>query len=485
MNRKIALPFALLLATFSLASCSGPKPGTIIPGGGGGGNASVSLSISDAPPANTALMSFTLPVLGVTLTPSGGGAQVSLFSSNPSANYELTRLQSDSDLIATNVSAAAGTYTAINVTVAGPSAVFVNSSGAQIGTCANGAICSIQGNAATITFSFPAGSPLVLTANQNQWLGLDFNYNNAIVTTNGIGIDVTQPSVLTALTTPPVNIPTGASANVDDFTGVVTAVSSSSITIQSTARGSLTASISSTITVNDPQGLCSGGGTLSCIRTGSVVSLQGVLTNTGLVNGTELDVIDASTTPADEVEGILYTTSCNGASTVGLILSDSAILAASSPLKSAGFGTNVCLTLAPVAIFAIDDGILTNQGVPLSGFTNSGDLVIGQTIRAKVSNALSGTNVINATASALILRFSRFTATVNSVTDPTFSISNLPVYFGPLGTPIVQTYPNGTIFEGVTGVANLQNPQTVSISALYLNPAISLQPFQAAKIRVP
>jgi hypothetical protein len=472
----------LLLTAFSITSCSGPKT-QCTTNCVQQGTASVSISITDTPPANTSIMSFTMPILGVTLTPSGGGSKVPLFSPSSAANFELTRLQSDSDLVATNVSVAAGTYTAVNVTVAAPSAVLFNGSGAAIGSCANRAACSLpQGSPGTITFTFPSGSPLVLTANQKQWLDLDFNYNNAIVSTSAsVTIDATQPNVLTALATPLTGVPSGDFANIDDFTGQVTALSSSSITIKSTVRGSLTASITSSIPVNDPQFQCSGGGTLSCIKTGSIVSLQGVLTKAGVISGTELDVIDVSTTPADEAEGTIYTnTSC--ASGFGMILSDSIILS-SSPLASAGFGQNVCLTLGTNATSAVDTGILTNQGVPITGFSG---LFAGQTVRVKVTSAVSGTNVINATASALILRFSRLTATVNSVTSPTFTITGLPVYFAstPTTTPAVQTYLNATIFEGVSGIGSLTTGP-VSISALFLNPTTSSQPFQAAKVRVP
>src|SRR5215467_6657177 len=281
MNRRKALSFAILLATLAVASCSGPKNVVTCPGGNCGGNASVSLSISDSAPANTSIMSFTSPIMGITLTPSAGGSAVSLFGPSSPANFELTRLQSDSDVVATNVSVTAGTYSALNVTIAASSAVLFNGSGAAIGSCSNGAPCSISGNAATITLTFT--SPLVLTANQSQWLGLDFNYNNAVVSTSSsVSLDLTQNNVLTALTTPLIGVPTGDFSSVDDFTGQVTAISNSSITIQSTVRGSLTASInSSTIPVNDPQSQCTGGAAFSCIKMGSIVSLQGVLTNTG------------------------------------------------------------------------------------------------------------------------------------------------------------------------------------------------------------
>ncbi len=470
---------------FILTSCSGQKSSVCTVNCGGSGNSSLSLTISDTPPAGTSILSFTLPVLGISLTPSGGGSQVSVFSSNPSTDFELTRLQSDSNLISTKVPVAEGKYTAVNVTVAAPSAVFINASGSTVGSCVAGKVCQLTGSATTITYTFPTGSPLVLTANANQWLNLDFNYSNAIVATNGIGLDVTQKGVLTASTTVPTGIPSGDVANIDDFTGAVTALSTSSITLESSVRGTLTASISSTIPVYDPQSQCQGQGTgsLSCIGVGSIVSLQGVLSNAGVVSGTSLDVIDASTTPADEVEGTIYPSTCNGAGSYGMVLSDSVIFTSGSPLTSANFGAGVCLTLSQAASFAIDDGILTGQGVPIVGFTNSSNLLEGQTVRAKVTGAATGANGINVTATALILRFSRLTGTVNSVSGSILTINGLPTYLT-TGSLQALTYPNVTILEGATGLSSLSG-DTVSFSALYLDSPPATNPFQAAKVRVP
>jgi hypothetical protein len=327
-----------------------------------------------------------------------------------------------------------------------------------------------------------------LTSNTHQWLDLDFNYNNAIVTTNGIGINMLQANVLTATTTVPTGVPSGDFANVDDFTGHVTAVSSSSITLSSTVRGSLTATISSSTPVFDPQVQCSGGvGSLSCIGVGSIVSLQGVLTNTGAIVATSLDVIDKATSPADEVEGTIYPSSCNGGSNFGMILSDSSIATSGSPLASAGFGSGICLTLNPTVSFVVDLGILTGQpGVPITnaGFFNSNDLLAGQTVRAKITGAATGTNGTNATATAMILRFSRLTGTFGTLSGTGFTINGLPTYITAFAAPPeVQTYTNATLFEGAANVTSLSG--TVSISALFYNPVggPTTGPLQAAKVR--
>jgi uncharacterized protein DUF4382 len=483
MNSRKYLVFAVFAAVLSLSSCSGLH-NRCVTNCGGNGNASLSVSISDTPPTNTTVLSFTLPIVGISLT-SSSGSQVSVLSSGTASNFELTRLQSDSDVIVTNASVAAGTYTAVNVTVGAASGIFINNTGAAIGACAAGSVCGIPSG---VTTTITAPINLTLTSDAHQWLDLDFNYNNAIVTTGGIGINMQQSGVLTATTAVPTGVPSGDFAFVDDFTGRVTAVTSSSISLTSTVRGSLTATINGSTVVFDPQSpaQCSGGtATLSCIQKGSIVSLQGVLTNTGAIVATSLDVIDASTTPADEVEGTIYPSNCNGGSNFGLIISDSSIITSGSPLASAGFGSGVCLTVSPSATFPVDFGILTGQpGLPVTGFTNANDLLAGQTVRAKITGAATGTNsLIDATATAMILRFSRLTGTVGTVSTTGFTISGLPSYITAFTTAAqVQTYQNATILEGVS-TSGLQG--TASISALFFNPSTSptTGPLQAAKVR--
>jgi len=486
-SRKYVI-FAVFAAILSLSSCSGVK-NRCVTNCTPSGNASLSVSISDTPPTNTTVLSFTLPIVGISLT-SSSGSQVSVLSSGTAANFELTRLQTDSDVVVTNASVAAGTYTAVNVTVGASTGTFINNTGGAVGACAAGSVCGIpSGVTTTITFTFPAGSPLVLSSGAHQWLDLDFNYNNAIVTTGGIGIDMQQANVLTATSAVPIGVPSGDFAFVDDFTGRVTAVSSSSISLTSTVRGSLTATINSSTQIFDPQSTqCTSTGgvaTLACIKPGSIVSMQGVLTNTGVVIATSLDVIDSATTPVDEVEGTIYPSNCNGGANFGMIISDSSIVTSGSPLATAGFGSGVCLTVSPTATFPVDFGILTGQpGLPVTGFTNANDLLAGQTVRAKITGAATGTNsLINATATAMILRFSRLTGTVGLVSTTGFTISGLPSYITAFTTAAqVQTYQNATLTEGVSA-SGLQG--TASISALFFNPSTSpiTGPLQAAKVR--
>jgi Domain of unknown function (DUF4382) len=485
MNSKRFL-FVLGMVTFAgLNSCSGLGNKCTTNCGGGTGNASLSLTISDTTPTNASVVSFSLPIIGITLT-SSSGSKVSVFSPSSATNFELTRLQTDTNLIANSVSVAAGTYTAVNVTVSAPSGVYINSTSAAIGSCVASGICALTGSAATITYTFP--SAVTLTANGNQWIDLDFDYNNAVVSSSsGLSIDVTQASVMTATSTVPTGVASGAFANLDDFTGAVTAISSSSITVESSLRGSLTATVNSSTQVIDPLGQCTSAA-LSCIQTGSIVSLQGVLSTAGVPTATSLDVIDVSTSPADEVEGIIYPSSCNGGSNYGMILSDSTIFTSGSPLLSAGFGAGVCLTLSSTVVFNVDTGLLTQTGTAsgsnFPGFTGTQDIFAGQVVRAKITDAASSSSTINASATTLILRFSRLTGTVSTTAGVTgFTITNLPPYLGTTFStaPTVLTS-TATLVEGAGSVGDLTG--TVSMSALYLNASDGAQYwFEAQKVR--
>jgi hypothetical protein len=487
MRAKALLTFPTLAAVLTLTSCSGLHSVTPCTNCPPTGNASLSLTIYDAPPTGVTLLSFTLPIVGISLTPSSG-SQVSVFSPTSSANFEMTRLQSDSSLITTGASVAAGTYTAINVTVGASSGIFINQSSATVGSCPAGTVCALpNGAATTITYTF--ASPLVLTSGQKQWIGLHFNLNNAISTAGGISINFGNTGVLTATTTPRTGLPTGAVDTIEDFVGVVTAYTSgSSITVASGISGqSLTAVLNSN-TEYDQAGTSYSQCTLAstCITVGSTVSLDTALASSGTLTATEVDVLDAKA--VNEVEGIVYPTSTAGL--YGMILSDKVVTDGNTALTAATYGSGVFLTATPTVVYFVDTKTLS---IPIPnpatlGFPGTG-LVAGQVVRAQLTAATTGTTGINATASNVILRYSRVSGTISTL-GTFFNIANLPPYINALNTslsltPQVGTYLNYTAFDGVVNTTdtNFVIGANVAIRALYLS---STTPsFQAAKVRVP
>jgi hypothetical protein len=500
MNSKKCSLFVALVAVLALSSCSGLKT-TCTTNCGTTGNAKVNVTLYDTPPTGVSVLSFSLPIAGISLTPTTG-SDVSIYSPTTIAPTEITHLQTDSALIVSGAAVPAGSYTAVKITLTASKGVFINTSGSTItwtsnpaGSCANGAVCNLpNGAAATITVPLT----LTLSSNVTQWIGLNVNLNNAITSTNGISVDFTLPNIFTATTTVRTGLPTGAVDTIEDFTGTVTAVSSSSITVQSGVTGqSMTAAINASTALVAASSTysnsnCTGTVVAACIATGSVASLDATLTSTGTITASEIDVLDLAA--KDEVEGIIYPTAT--ANVVGLILADKTSASGNAVLgaSTTTFGTGIFLTANSGINFTVDTKTLTSVWTSPVGFSGSGDLLAGQQVRAQVSSVTSDSAGIHATASNVILRYSRISATVNTVTNPTFTVTGIPSYISTINTqtnpgfsltPVVNTFPTATLYDGITSITDSKFVvgSPVAIRALFLNNA--QENFQAAKVRVP
>jgi hypothetical protein len=486
MNLRKSVVFFYLAFVLSLASCSGQKNSCTT--NCGGGNAGLTISMFDTPPAGVDLLSFTLPIAGISLTPSSGSSvPITTVSS-----VEATRLQTDSAMIAVATSVPAGTYTSLSVTLGPTSAtsnVFINTSGSTItfsgGSCASGAVCNMPAGAIA-TISLPIS--LTLTANQSQWMGLNLDLKKAISTNGGLSVDFTQTGVLTTVTSARTGLPTNAMDTIEDFIGKVTALSTGSITVKSDISGqSITATLTTDteydtpVTPSTAYSNCTTAS--SCIQVGSTVSLDATLNSGGVLTATELDVLDA--TAVDEVEGVIYPTSTVGV--YGLILADKISASGNAVLASTTttYGTGIFLDVTSASYF-VDTKTLTGLFTPV-GFPGTG-LLAGQVVRAKVSNVASTSNGITATASNVLLRFSRITGTVTTVAGTNFNITP-PSYVSALNptlpaSPLAYTF-SGTAFDGITGTgdSNFGNSATASIRTLLLNNTAPT--FAVAKVRVP
>ena len=490
MKSKRALFLLAIAAIFVLCSCSGPST-TCTTNCVVASNASLTVSLYDTAPAGANVLSFTLPIAGISLTPSSGSPQA---VATVTSSVEVTRLQSDSAVIADQASVLTGSYTAINVTLGPTSAtnnLFVNTSGSTItygtNSCVNGAICALPvGAVYTITIPLT----LNLSTNQSQWIGLDLNLSKAITSSGGISVDFSQAGVLTATTTTRTGLPSGSVDTLEDFTGVVTAYTAgSSITVQSAIRGEkLTASLTSSTEYDSAAAAysqCSGTGS-SCVAVGSTVSLDATVSSSGTFTATEVDVLDA--TAVDEVEGIIYPTSTAGE--YGMILADKVSASGNAALNAGVYGSGALLTLNATD-YSIDTKTLSAQlSQNAAGFTSSNDILGGQVVRAQVSGISTNSNgTITASATNMLLRYSRLSGTVNSVAGSIFTIASLPGYINAWNTslsstPQVFTYATLTAFDGITGLSDASAGSSVSIRALYLNTPAPY-PFQAAKVRVP
>ncbi len=465
-----------------MASCSGFKGGSS--GGGGGGTATLSLTLvatPPAPPPSFSLLSFSVDVTGVSLTPASGTAQnVSLNSTT--YTVDLTKLQSDSAFLGTSTTLPAGSYTGVTVSFSNPVLWYCAPASQVTAGCAAGGVTQVTGGGTAP----PITTTLTLAASQQTGLAINFNLANAIsVSSQGVpSINLAATNVLSVGPLPSTanSLATGQLDFVEDVTGVITAVNASAqtVTVQTATRGSISAT-GGTATVFSPNCTTQ---TFSCVVQGQVASLDMALNAGGTFSLLEYDPLAA--TSGDWIEGMV--TTIPASSTQFQVVAND--LVASSLLTSSAnalVGAPVQVTLVNPNVFTVDTKGLT---VPVTSFsgTDASILVPGETVAVHVTSftAGSGNTAAAANADTLILRFTRVPGIVLTATFPTFSIQSLPPLFGLTAPQLVQLSSGSpsTNYDGVTSGSGLTAGETVSIRALYYGP-IAATPFSAAKVRVP
>lgn len=493
----------LLLAAFSISSCSGPK-GT---GGcttnctGGSGNISFTL-VADTLPTHPTILSFTIAVLGVTVTSSTSTKSLT----PPSAPIDLMRLQSDSAFLGTLTGVPNETISSLSVALDARQLTFLNDTGVALTSpsCAVNAVC---------TFS-PSATGAVLINNVNQvfssniGFGLDFNLANAITVTGSTltvnFINSGTTNVLTEFVLPrDTNLASGQLELIEDVTGVA-AVNGQNATISNplTLATLTAAATSSTNFDTDPTGGLCPTTTMqtlaTCVSNNQIASMDVVLHTDGSLSIQQIEPLFS--TQQDFVEGIVIGVTSGSSTQFTLVVRD-ILPAASNSLVGTGLlhlGDGLTVNLVNAVNFLIDDkglnlsafsGNLTN----FTGTNNTSALHTGQVVVVHVTSftPASGTTVASSNANLVVLRWSRFTASVFTASSPAFNINAFPVFFSSPTPAQVQTF-TGTQgaagvsnLDGITSTANLSTAKPVSLRALLIqNAGKTLTPgFYAAKIR--
>jgi len=450
----------------------------------------------DTPLAGTSIVSFKVTVTGVSLTPSTGKA-VNLTLNPSSPIIELTHLQSDSAFLGTSTVASAN-YTSATVAFSVPDIVLINQTNVALtgGTpapCPVNAICEFKPTTSGMITLSTAPFPLTLTPNQQTGLSLDFNLNNAITMTNGgVAVDFTQANVLTANTLPRTGTPTGALDLVEDFTGVITAVSGNSVTVHSDTKGTITAVANSSTTFNN----CAVQN-ITCLAANMTVSIDATLNLDGTMTLLEADLLDNVSVLAnklDAVEGTVFSVNAV-APQILVVLSDKTVVSGNSVLTAAPGGTIIQASLGTSAVFSVDTkGLSAVTGSPaaINSFLTLANVFAGQTVRMQVLANPAPTSGLNSSVlvntNSVLLRFSRVTGTVSvPPASPFFSISaaTLPSFLGGINGLVnipVQISSGQTNFDGVTDITGLSVGDTVSVRGLFIPNFLTSQ-FFAAKVR--
>jgi Domain of unknown function (DUF4382)/Domain of unknown function (DUF5666) len=494
LRNKILFPL-LLLASISLASCSGlPKSGPPPPGG----NSTLSLTMTDTPLTGTSILSFKVTVTGVSLTPSTGKA-VSLTLNPTTPIVELTRLQSDSAFLGTATVPSAN-YISATVSFSSPDIVLINQTAVALngGTPAPcpaipATTCEFKPATSGMITLTTAPFPLTLTPNQQTGLSLDFNLNNAITMTNGaVSVDFTQAKVLTAATLPRIGTPTGALDLIEDFTGIITTISGNSVTVHSDTRGNITAVANSSTTFNIDPTVCPAQN-ITCLAANKTVSIDASLNLDGTMTLLEADLLDNVSVLANKLDAVEGTVTSVNASQISLVLSDKSVVSGNSLLTAASAGTVFVATVGATPTFSVDtkglSAVLASfNSIPFATLSN---VFAGQTVRIQVLANPAPTAGLNSSVlvntNSVVLRFSRVTATVSiPPASPFFSVSfiTLPPFLGGVNgfVNIPVQISTQTNFDGVTDITRLSVGDSVSVRALYI-PNFLTSPFFAAKVR--
>src|SRR6266436_2419179 len=416
MNSRNYLVFAVLAAILSLSSCSGVK-NVCTTNCGGSSDGSLNLTLAAepfTPPPNTSILSFAVLINSVSLTPSAGGSDVTIPLNASSFGVDLTRLQSDSAFL--------GQF--ITSVTAG---------------CNSGSIAQFSksgfASATTSNFSFTMG------ANQQAGLRVVINFANALTvnpTTQAVtAINLTAANVATTVTLPPAlsTLASGQLDYVEDVTGVITAASSSSVTVQTATRGPITSVITGStlfsqncVVLNNP-----------CTPTvGQVASIDAALNTDG--TSTMLLFDPLTTASVDLIEGIV-TSETTSSTQFQIVANDFVKANSNSKIGGLNLGDTVNVTLAGLVNGFFVDG----KGLPLTtsnfnGSNSATDIHTGQTVMVPVTafTPKSGSTPASGTADAVVLRFTRFAANAAGAGSAQFSIGSLPPFFGFTTLPLVQ-----------------------------------------------
>jgi len=489
-----AFSVLILLACLSLSSCyhEFPKGG----GGGGGGNnngnTELNIFVTTTPTTTFSFPGITWGIDNLSLINSAGATQ-----SLGGASITYPQTQSDSAYFSFQT-VGATSYTKLLVTFGTPLFSYVyNSSNTPLFTapnaCAPGLVCLIPTTVPGFTFNTTAVSVPInftTTANTNTGIRVNFDFSKAVTTAGaqGMTFDFTQPGAITLIADPPgaSSLPAGLDF-IDNFTGVVTATTATTVSVSSyLTAGPRTFTFATGVEFDDPFGITATCATqpptaAACLAVGQNISIDGFVASDSAATrtATEIEVLDPAAPAVNELEGVIISPLAAGQ--FKMILTN-------------GMGTPTTIVSAPVIIklngaetYFVDPKELfaSVSFNNTTGFLSQADLVLGQTVMIQ-GGTFSGANTSITNPTRVLLRYSTISGSVQTVGNPDFTLGSVSPFFTNLvGNSVsVATFSPGTAYDNISSFAGLSSVTNVSVRGLYLNPAAQeTQPLLAAKIR--
>jgi hypothetical protein len=450
--RQAALRIGLtLFAALTLSNCShAPGGGGVSESGNGSGTAPFALTISDAPPAGVTVLTFQLTITGATLQP----GNVTLL--NAPIKVDLTQLQNESVLLSA-LSIPAATYNSLDLTFSTASLTILNSTGASIGTCLTGTICTITPTVTPMSVTLNATSALTVTSNTPAGLQVEAVLSNIIQSDLSLNLAASNGIIATPLPSAQLTSPL---VEIDDVVGQVTSVGTNQFTLLPIGGLTLTSGVSSSTVFGFPSSTCAANN-FSCVAVNQILEVNLDLLGNGKFQA--ISVVPDDATGETEVQGTITSIGAGFPPSQFHIV----VNGAAPPVAGVSVGNQATVTLVNPVTFLPDPNQLTLPGGV--SFTSASDLLVGQNVMVQVK---PGTTI---STSRVVLRMSQITAQVGTIGAPSFTLVALPSLFttaSPVAiNQILAQTSSQTIFFNLTppSLAGLAPNSNVSVKGLLFN----------------
>jgi hypothetical protein len=427
MKRSVFLVALLALTALTFTACGG---GSSSSSGGGSGNAQAQVFVTGEDAPLPSVVSFYITINSITLNNSSTSATV---LSKP-ATVDFGRLMGLRSMLGFN-KVAPGTYTSATFTLASPVIYYVDltttppSLGSMNGTLTN----------ATVTVSFPSGSPLTVGNNGLAGLHMDFDLRQSLAVNNN--------GQITGSVNPTIDVMAVSASDdlgqITDFTGSVVSVNTSANTL--VMQGPY--GFQEVIDTNS-QTQFNGTYTLASIPTNAIVSVEGTVQADGSILASAAEVV---TTNAAFISGRILAVNPGPAVTM-FVGEELPNLAPGIPVDSVYTVNLSGVTQYDICFF---DNWFTQQ------FFTGSTLVVGQRI-------LVGGTYQNGTFSPLMVSLRRqgvlgtlvqnsVSVTNASTNQGSFQMQNDLLMSYAAGGPFTVYTGAGTTFENIAGLTGLQS----------------------------
>lgn len=471
--RKFEVLCAILcLAALAFVGCSGSKM-TVVPVTA---SSSVTVLVTDTPPAGVSILSFEVSLTGATLNP--GNAD--LLGSRAPVRIEVKQLETEAAFLST-ANVPPGMYTTLNLTFANVELTFQNNTGSVLAGCAVGAICEINPSGTLTSSVTLPNSGINLSANTSTGLLIDVNPN--AILTSALGVDFSQPGAASVQQLQ--DMQQGQLDDLDDLVGSVQNLNSANQTFTlHTANGDFSVLVNGTTQFDfnggdDNNNNCPANN-FSCLQNNQVISADLFVMSGGAFVAKKIEFEDEQE-DNNEVEGIV--SKIDDATHFEIV-----VLNELQNVTNVSVGNPVVVTLNNNSQFQVDQDGLNVPSTLQNNFehaTDTSQLIPGQDVQLKLSGSASAGPPITVTATQIRLRTTQFTATVSGApVPPNFNVGNLPALFTAVGISSiqVQTSNNTNFGGGISDLSGLTDGATVSLRGLLFSTGSTPPTLIAAKV---